>query len=60
MSKAEAYLERRLDKLTNPYAVALTSYALATNNKLNRQILYNFAAQGFQTKYLIAKPVDVK
>ncbi|XP_015229127.1 PREDICTED: complement C3-like [Cyprinodon variegatus] len=45
MSKAEAYLERRLDKLTNPYAVALTSYALATNNKLNRQILYNFAAQ---------------
>ncbi|KAM4750144.1 complement C3-like [Anableps anableps] len=44
MSKAEAYLEQRLQSLTNPYAVALTSYALANSKKLNREILFKFAA----------------
>ncbi|XP_035993188.1 complement C3 isoform X2 [Fundulus heteroclitus] len=42
--KAETYLEQRLGSLTNPYAVALTSYALAMNKKLNREILFKFAA----------------
>ncbi|XP_072240559.1 complement C3-like [Leuresthes tenuis] len=44
--KATSYLERRLPHLTNPYAVAMTSYALANENKLNKQILYNFAGPG--------------
>uniref|UniRef100_UPI0037E890C6 complement C3-like n=1 Tax=Semicossyphus pulcher TaxID=241346 RepID=UPI0037E890C6 len=42
IDKAVAYLERRLPSLTNPYAVAMTSYALANENKLNKEILYNF------------------
>uniref|UniRef100_A0A3B3WIX9 Anaphylatoxin-like domain-containing protein n=1 Tax=Poecilia mexicana TaxID=48701 RepID=A0A3B3WIX9_9TELE len=36
MRKAQAYLERRLQSLTNPYAVALTSYALVNFKKLDR------------------------
>nr|XP_043883850.1 complement C3-like [Solea senegalensis] len=42
--KAVAYLERRLSSLTNPYAVAMSSYALANQDKLNREIFYNFAS----------------
>ncbi|KAF1388637.1 hypothetical protein PFLUV_G00092370 [Perca fluviatilis] len=34
----------RLPSLTNPYAVATTSYALANENKLNKEILYKFAS----------------
>ncbi|MCI4394012.1 hypothetical protein PGIGA_G00163970 [Pangasianodon gigas] len=37
--KAIAYLERRLPSLTNPYAVAMSSYALANAGKLNRDRL---------------------
>ncbi|KAF6739079.1 Complement C3 [Oryzias melastigma] len=44
INNAVAYLERRLPSLTNPYAVAMTSYALANRGKLNRQILYKFAS----------------
>uniref|UniRef100_A0A672IPF2 Complement component c3a, duplicate 5 n=1 Tax=Salarias fasciatus TaxID=181472 RepID=A0A672IPF2_SALFA len=43
IDKAVAYLENRLEGLTNPYAVAMTSYALANEGKLNREILYKFA-----------------
>ncbi|CAI5679597.1 unnamed protein product [Oreochromis niloticus] len=42
--KAVVYLENRLPSLTNPYAVALTSYALANENKLNKEILYKFVS----------------
>ncbi|KAM4584753.1 complement C3-like [Odontesthes bonariensis] len=42
---AVAYLEQRLPGLTNPYAVAITSYALANEDKLNKEILYKFAAR---------------
>uniref|UniRef100_UPI0037E81A37 complement C3-like n=1 Tax=Semicossyphus pulcher TaxID=241346 RepID=UPI0037E81A37 len=42
IDKAVVYLERRLPSLTNPYAVAMTSYALANENKLNREILNKF------------------
>ncbi|XP_072240558.1 complement C3-like isoform X2 [Leuresthes tenuis] len=42
---AVAYLEQRLPGLTNPYAVTITSYALANENKLNKEILYKFAAR---------------
>ncbi|MED6258026.1 hypothetical protein ATANTOWER_001900, partial [Ataeniobius toweri] len=44
IEKAVTYLERRLPSLTNPYAVAITSYALANEDKLNREILYKFAS----------------
>ncbi|XP_042282154.1 complement C3-like [Thunnus maccoyii] len=44
IDKAVAYLEKLLPSLTNPYAVAMTSYALANEGKLNRQILYNFVS----------------
>ncbi|XP_033969799.1 complement C3-like isoform X1 [Trematomus bernacchii] len=47
IDKAVAYLERRLPSLTNPYAVAMTSYAMANENKMNRQILYKFASPEF-------------
>ncbi|XP_034434990.1 complement C3-like [Hippoglossus hippoglossus] len=44
VGKAVQYLERRLDSLTNPYAVAMTSYALANEGKLNREVLFKFAS----------------
>nr|XP_046263023.1 complement C3-like [Scatophagus argus] len=44
IDKAVAYLEKRLPSLTNPYAVAMTSYALANEKKLNREVLYRFAS----------------
>ncbi|XP_067353934.1 complement C3-like isoform X2 [Channa argus] len=44
IDKAVTFLERRLPSITNPYAVAITSYALANANKLNREILYKFAS----------------
>ncbi|XP_061572334.1 complement C3-like [Cololabis saira] len=44
IDKAVGYLEKRLPFLTNPYAVAMTSYALANEEKLNREILYKFAS----------------
>ncbi|XP_076583682.1 complement C3-like [Chaetodon auriga] len=44
IDKAVAYLERRLPHLTNPYAVAMTSYALANENKLNREVLFRFVS----------------
>uniref|UniRef100_A0A3Q3XBM9 NTR domain-containing protein n=1 Tax=Mola mola TaxID=94237 RepID=A0A3Q3XBM9_MOLML len=46
IEKAVAYLERRLPYLTNPYAAAVTSYALATENKLDWGILFKFASPG--------------
>uniref|UniRef100_A0A3Q1IWP6 Uncharacterized protein n=1 Tax=Anabas testudineus TaxID=64144 RepID=A0A3Q1IWP6_ANATE len=46
IDKAVAYLLRRLPSLTYPYAVALTSYALASENKLNRNTLYQFVSPG--------------
>ncbi|KAF7652290.1 hypothetical protein LDENG_00098660, partial [Lucifuga dentata] len=45
IDKAVSYLERRLPSLTNPYAVAMVSYALANENKLNRDILYKFMSK---------------
>ncbi|KAM7010032.1 complement C3-like [Tautogolabrus adspersus] len=44
VNKAVAYLERRLPSVTNPYAVAITSYALANENKLNLGKLYTFVS----------------
>ncbi|XP_041838069.1 complement C3-like [Melanotaenia boesemani] len=44
IDKAVAYLEKRLLTLVNPYAVAITSYALANENKLNKEILHSFSS----------------
>uniref|UniRef100_A0A8C9X3R3 Complement C3-like n=1 Tax=Sander lucioperca TaxID=283035 RepID=A0A8C9X3R3_SANLU len=44
IDKAAAYLEKRLPSLINPYAVAMASYALANENKLNQEILFKFAS----------------
>ncbi|XP_029949261.1 complement C3-like [Salarias fasciatus] len=44
VDKAMAYLEKRLPSLINPYAIAMTSYALATENRLNREMLFMFAS----------------
>ncbi|XP_073327860.1 complement C3-like isoform X1 [Pagrus major] len=45
VDKAAAYLEKRLPSLTNPYAVAMTSYALANEDKLNQEMLFKFASR---------------
>ncbi|XP_059409017.1 complement C3-like isoform X1 [Carassius carassius] len=45
IKKAVAYLEGRLPQLTNPYAVAMTSYAMANENKLNKDILMKHSSQ---------------
>ncbi|KAM9856754.1 complement C3-like [Aulostomus maculatus] len=47
IDKAVAYLEKRLPSLTNPYAVAMTSYALANEKKLNKDILFKFVSPEF-------------
>ncbi|CAN9509990.1 unnamed protein product [Ophioblennius macclurei] len=44
IDKAVTYLENRLETLKNPYAVAISSYALANAGKLNREFLYRFAS----------------
>ncbi|XP_067258556.1 complement C3-like [Chanodichthys erythropterus] len=44
--RAVVFLEGRLPKLTNPYAVAMTSYALANADKLNKDILMKHSTQG--------------
>ncbi|KAM6938801.1 complement C3-like isoform 2-T2 [Lycodopsis pacificus] len=47
IDKAVVSLESRLPSLTNPYAVAMTSYALANEDKLNQEILYKFVSPDF-------------
>ncbi|XP_073327894.1 complement C3-like [Pagrus major] len=44
---AVSYLEGRLHGLTNSYAAAMTSYALANEDKLNQDILLKFRSSGF-------------
>ncbi|KAF4075467.1 hypothetical protein AMELA_G00234780 [Ameiurus melas] len=45
-TKAIAYLERRLPSLTNQYAVAISSYALANAGKFNRDRLLQISKGG--------------
>ncbi|KAF4118191.1 hypothetical protein G5714_000242 [Onychostoma macrolepis] len=42
--KATVYLRSQLHGLTNPYAVAMTSYALANGNALDKQVLLRKAS----------------
>ncbi|XP_053333009.1 complement C3-like [Clarias gariepinus] len=44
--KATEYLERRLPLLTNPYAIAMSSYALANAGKFNRDHLMRASSDG--------------
>ncbi|CAN9509992.1 unnamed protein product [Ophioblennius macclurei] len=44
MDKAAAYLERRLPSLLSPYATAMASYALANENRLNREMLFMYSS----------------
>ncbi|XP_028257105.1 complement C3a.1 isoform X2 [Parambassis ranga] len=44
IDKAVGYLERQLPTVTNPYAIAMSSYALSNENKLNRELLYKFVS----------------
>uniref|UniRef100_A0A674EHH1 Complement C3-like n=1 Tax=Salmo trutta TaxID=8032 RepID=A0A674EHH1_SALTR len=49
MKKAKQYLESRNQYLTNPYSVAMTSYALANEGKLNKDILFKYSSTGLLT-----------
>ena len=51
VNKAVDYLEKRLPHLTNPYAVAMVSYALANENKFNKTILYRVVSRGFYNSF---------
>ncbi|RXN05988.1 complement C3-like protein [Labeo rohita] len=44
MYKAIVYLRSQIHGLTNPYAVAMTSYALANGNALDKQVLLRKAS----------------
>nr|XP_046262998.1 complement C3-like isoform X2 [Scatophagus argus] len=44
INKAVNYLEGRLDDLNNSYAAAMTSYALANENKMDLKILFKFVS----------------
>ncbi|CAB1344806.1 unnamed protein product, partial [Coregonus sp. 'balchen'] len=44
MKRAKQYLESRNQYLTNPYSVAMTSYALANEGKLNKDILFKHSS----------------
>ncbi|KAF7689262.1 hypothetical protein HF521_012615 [Silurus meridionalis] len=45
-NKALDYLESRLPSLTNPYAIAMTSYALANAGKFNKDRLLQASSEG--------------
>uniref|UniRef100_A0A665VZJ5 Complement C3-like n=1 Tax=Echeneis naucrates TaxID=173247 RepID=A0A665VZJ5_ECHNA len=55
VNKAIAFLEGRLPQINNPYAVAMTSYALANENKLNQATLYRFASAGTLSHWPVPK-----
>ncbi|XP_070782562.1 complement C3-like [Enoplosus armatus] len=55
IDKAVAYLERHLPSLTNPYAVTMTSYALANENILSQEILYKFVSPGALSHWPVPK-----
>uniref|UniRef100_A0A8C9U986 Complement C3 n=1 Tax=Scleropages formosus TaxID=113540 RepID=A0A8C9U986_SCLFO len=46
IKKAQEFLSRRINSLTNSYAVAMTSYALANEGQNQLDILFKFASPG--------------
>ncbi|XP_037546422.1 complement C3-like [Nematolebias whitei] len=57
IDKSVRYLEKRLPSLINPYAVAITSYALANQNKLNKEMLLRFASPDLSHWPIPEKPM---
>lgn len=53
MHKAIAFLRAQLYGLTNPYSVAMTSYALANGNALDKQVLLGKASAGKDTAFSV-------
>ncbi|XP_056311798.1 complement C3-like isoform X2 [Danio aesculapii] len=49
--KAVAFLEGQITRLSDPYAVALTSYAMAGADKLNKEILMKHSTLGEAGRY---------
>ncbi|KAG7491368.1 hypothetical protein MATL_G00002870 [Megalops atlanticus] len=59
MKKASEFLSRRIHTLTNPYAVAMASYALALEGKHQLPGLLRFASAGYALMALVkAKEFD--
>ncbi|XP_067296777.1 complement C3-like [Pseudorasbora parva] len=50
------FLEGQLPKLTNPYAVALTSYAMANEGKLNKEVLMKHSTQAGRVWNVAGQP----
>uniref|UniRef100_A0A4W4GW93 Anaphylatoxin-like domain-containing protein n=1 Tax=Electrophorus electricus TaxID=8005 RepID=A0A4W4GW93_ELEEL len=51
IKKAIEYLERKIPTLTNPYAVAMTSYAMANADKFNKKLLMKYSSGGQYGSY---------
>ncbi|KAA0721775.1 Complement C3 [Triplophysa tibetana] len=61
MKWAVGYLEGKLHSLTNPYAVAMMSYAMANANKLNKDVLMKHSTkQEEATAYAVLALVKAK
>uniref|UniRef100_A0A674EH63 Complement C3-like n=1 Tax=Salmo trutta TaxID=8032 RepID=A0A674EH63_SALTR len=60
MKKAKQYLESRNQYLTNPYSVAMTSYALANEGKLNKDILFKYSSTDRTHWLVLGKNKDIK
>lgn len=52
--RAVSYIEGRLRSLTSSYAVTIASYALANENKFDREFLYRFVSPGAVSKLYVA------
>lgn len=48
------YLKKRLPNLINPYAAAMTLYALANENELNQEEFNMYFFEGFFTQYSLS------
>ena len=46
MDKAESYILKNIASESNPYAVAVASYALANAGKQNHDVLFKFVSAG--------------
>uniref|UniRef100_A0A8B9JQ87 Complement component c3a, duplicate 1 n=1 Tax=Astyanax mexicanus TaxID=7994 RepID=A0A8B9JQ87_ASTMX len=46
MNKAIDYLSSKIPTMTNPYAIAMTSYAMANADKFNKDLLMKFSSGG--------------
>lgn len=54
IDKAMTYLKKHLPNLINPYAAAMTLYALANENELNQEEFNMYFFEGFFTQYSLS------